>query len=72
MSLGEALNVPLPLVIGALLSASSFGSHACFYGDATVLFAQSCGVSVMEHAFTQLPYSLIAALAYVGYAYMIA
>jgi len=52
MSLGEALNIPLPLVIGALLSASSFGSHACFYGDATVLFAQSCGVSVMEHAFT--------------------
>ncbi len=61
MPLGEAMGVSTPLVIGALLSASSFGSHACFYGDATVLSAQSSGVSVMEHALTQLPYALIAA-----------
>ena len=71
MPLGEAMNVPIPLMIGALLSASSFGSHACFYGDATVLSAQSSGVSVMEHALTQLPYALIAAglasVAYIAY-----
>lgn len=71
MPLGQAMDVPIPLMIGALLSASSFGSHACFYGDATVLSAQSSGVSVMEHALTQLPYALVAAalaaLAYIGY-----
>ena len=74
MPLGEAMNVPIPLMIGALLSASSFGSHACFYGDATVLSAQSSGVSVIEHALTQLPYALIAAAlasaAYIGYGVM--
>lgn len=71
MPLAAAMDVPTPLVIGALLSASSFGSHACFYGDATVLSAQSSGLSVMEHALTQLPYALIAAalasLAYIAY-----
>jgi Na+/H+ antiporter NhaC len=73
MPLGAAMDVPTALTIGALLSASSFGSHACFYGDATVLSAQSSGVSVMEHALTQLPYALIAAaaasVAYVGYTF---
>ncbi len=62
MPLGAAIGAPTPLVIGALLSASSFGSHACFYGDATVLSAQSSGLSVMEHALSQLPYALLAAL----------
>lgn len=61
MPLAQAIGTPTPLVIGALLSASSFGSHACFYGDATVLSAQSSGLSVMEHALTQLPYALVAA-----------
>ncbi|MGI9288053.1 MAG: Na+/H+ antiporter NhaC family protein [Pseudomonadales bacterium] len=71
MPLAASMEVATPLVIGALLSASSFGSHACFYGDATVLSAQSSGLSVMEHALTQLPYALIAAtlasLMYMGY-----
>jgi Na+/H+ antiporter NhaC len=75
MPLGAAMDVPTALTIGALLSASSFGSHACFYGDATVLSAQSSGVSVMEHALTQLPYALIAAtaaaIAYIGYAFIV-
>jgi Na+/H+ antiporter NhaC len=75
MPLGAAMNVPTALTIGALLSASSFGSHACFYGDATVLSAQSSGVSVMEHALTQLPYALIAAAiasaGYVAYTFLV-
>ncbi len=62
MPLGQAVGAPDALVIGALLSASSFGSHACFYGDATVLSAQSSGLSVMEHALSQLPYALLAAV----------
>ena len=61
MPLAESMGVPAPLAIGALLSASAFGSHACFYSDATVLAAQGSGCGVMEHALTQIPYALLAA-----------
>lgn len=59
--LATTLDANLPLVVGALISASAFGSHACFYGDSTVLSAKACGISPMNHALTQLPYTLIAA-----------
>jgi len=75
LPLGIALEVPIPLIIGAVLSASTFGSHACFYTDATVLAAQSSGVDTIKHALTQFPYALIAALtasiAYIAYAYIV-
>jgi len=61
MPLAMAVDANIPLVIGALISASAFGSHACFYGDSTVLSAKACGISPMNHALTQLPYTLIAA-----------
>jgi Na+/H+ antiporter NhaC len=51
----------MTMVIGATLSASTFGSHACFYSDATVLTAQATGTTAMQHALTQIPYALIAA-----------
>ena len=62
------------LVIGATLSASTFGSHACFYSDATVLTAQSSGCTPFQHAITQIPYAVIAAVisivGYLGIAYL--
>jgi tetracycline resistance efflux pump len=61
LPLAESVGVSAPLAIGALISASAFGSHACFYSDATVLSAQGSGCGVMEHALTQIPYALIAA-----------
>ena len=61
LPLAANVGVSEPLAIGALLSASAFGSHACFYSDATVLSAQGSGCGVMEHALTQIPYALIAA-----------
>lgn len=57
-----ALDVSTPLVIGALLSASSFGSHACFFSDSSLLAAQGAGCSPMQHAFTQFPYALLGAV----------
>ncbi|EED33024.1 Na+/H+ antiporter NhaC [gamma proteobacterium NOR5-3] len=67
-ALGQNLNADMTLLIGATLSASTFGSHACFYSDATVLTAQATGCTPMQHALTQLPYALIAAaVAGVGY-----
>lgn len=62
MPLGAAADVSAPLMVGALMSASAFGSHACFYSDSTVLAAQGAGCGVMSHALTQLPYALIAAV----------
>ena len=68
MPLAYAVEADIPLVIGALLSASSFGSQACFYSDSTVLAAQGSGCNLVSHAITQLPYCLIAAgLAFVGF-----
>ncbi|ANO50087.1 Na+/H+ antiporter NhaC family protein [Woeseia oceani] len=61
-TLSHNLGADMSLVIGATLSASTFGSHACFYSDATVLTAQSTGCTPMQHALTQIPYALIAAV----------
>lgn len=67
-TLGNNLGADMTLVIGATLSASTFGSHACFYSDATVLTAQATGCTPMQHALTQIPYALVAAgITVVGY-----
>jgi tetracycline resistance efflux pump len=60
--LAQAMNTNLPLAIGAVISAGALGSHACFYGDATVLSAAGSGCSNMDHALTQIPYAIIAAV----------
>ncbi|NQY87751.1 MAG: sodium:proton antiporter [Colwellia sp.] len=62
LPLAQQMGTPLPVVIGAMMSAAAFGSHACFYSDSTVLAAQASEVGVMEHALSQLPYVLISAL----------
>lgn len=68
MPLAQSVGADIPLVIGALLSASSFGSQACFYSDSTVLAAQGSGCNLVSHAVTQLPYALIAAvIAFIGF-----
>lgn len=61
-ALTNNLGADMMLVIGATLSASTFGSHACFYSDATVLTAQASGCTPFQHALTQIPYALIAAM----------
>ena len=50
------------LALGATISGAVFGSHCCFFGDATVLAATSCEISPIQHAMTQLPYGLISCL----------
>ena len=60
--LAEAFDVNTPLMVGALLSASCFGSHACFYSDSTILSAQGAGCKTYDHAISQLPYALIGAV----------
>ncbi|GKW48800.1 Na+/H+ antiporter NhaC family protein [Halomonas sp. NCCP-2165] len=73
-TLGHNLGADMTLVIGATLSASTFGSHACFYSDATVLTAQASGCTPFQHAFTQIPYAALAgclaAAAYLALGYL--
>lgn len=58
-----------PLVVmGAIVSGATLGSHACFYSDATVLTSSCCKMNNMDHALSQLPYAMCAAgIATVGY-----
>lgn len=49
------------LTMAAIISGGAFGSHACFYTDATVLASNSAGIDNMEHALSQMPYVMIAA-----------
>ena len=60
--LAASLEVHPWLAIGAVVSAGAFGSHACFYGDATVLSSSATGCNNMAHVLTQLPYALLAGL----------
>ena len=56
-----ALNGSVVLTMAAIISGGAFGSHACFYTDATVLSSNSAGIDNMEHALTQWPYVFISA-----------
>ena len=38
-----------------------FGSHICFYSDATVITSAACGCDNFKHALSQMPYGFIAA-----------
>lgn len=69
--IGEALGANTILIMAAIISGGAFGSHSCFYTDATLLASKSAGIDNIEHAVSQLPYIIIAAAATViGYAIM--
>lgn len=56
------------LTVAAILSSATFGAHACFYSDATVLSSSASGIENMDHALTQIPYASIGAgVAVIGY-----
>ena len=59
--LAMELDVNMPLAVSAVLSAGVFGSHVCFYSDATVLTSAATGCNNFNHAYTQAPYGLLAA-----------
>jgi len=56
------LNVNVALAVGAVISAGVFGSHICFYSDATVITSAATGCENFAHAKTQMPYGILAAL----------
>ncbi|MCD8081962.1 MAG: hypothetical protein LUE86_00185 [Clostridiales bacterium] len=66
--LGAAISANPVLIMAAIISGGAFGSHACFYCDATLLSSNSAGIDNMEHAVSQLPYvAMGAAVSVVGF-----
>ena len=59
--LAQALGVNTPLAVAAVLSAGVFGSHICFYSDATIISSAACGCDNFEHGLSQMPYGFIGA-----------
>jgi Na+/H+ antiporter NhaC len=59
--LANNLDVNMPLAVSAVLSAGVFGSHVCFYSDATILTSAATGCNNFRHAITQAPFGLLAA-----------
>lgn len=55
------LNANTTLVVSAVLSAGVFGSHICFYSDATVITSSATGCNNFDHAVTQAPFGLLCA-----------
>ncbi len=60
LAMGVGAN--MPLTIAALLSAGVFGSHVCFFADATILTSAATGCDNYRHSITQMPFGLLAAL----------
>lgn len=60
LPLAESIGTNLLLVMGAIVSGATLGSHACFYSDATVLTSSCCKIENMDHALSQIPYALCA------------
>jgi Na+/H+ antiporter NhaC len=55
-----ALQVPLPLAVGAVLSGGVFGDHASILSDTTIVSAMASVADLVDHFTTQLPYALVA------------
>ncbi len=52
-----------PIVaVGAVCSAGVWGSHICFYSDATILSSAATGCDNFRHAITQMPFGLLGAI----------
>lgn len=60
--LAQNLDADVTLAVSAVLSAGVFGSHVCFYSDATVITSSATGCNNFDHAMTQAPYGVMAAV----------
>ena len=64
----QALGLPAPLVVGAILSGGIFGDHCSPISDTSAVSALASGCDLLTHVKTQLPYALLGgALALVSF-----
>lgn len=59
--LAAAVGADPYVCIGAVCSAGVWGSHICFYSDATILSSAASGCDNYRHAVTQMPYGFLGA-----------
>lgn len=60
--LSAALGANPFIAVGAVCSAGVWGSHICFYSDATILTSAACGCDNFRHAITQVPFGFVGAV----------
>jgi len=61
ITLSMDIGANVALTSAAVLSAGVFGSHICFYSDATILTSTACGCDNYRHAITQMPFGFLSA-----------
>ena len=59
--LAQSIGCDVTLAVSAVLSAGVFGSHICFYSDATVITSAATGCNNFNHAVTQAPFGIMCA-----------
>ncbi|MEO1079089.1 MAG: Na+/H+ antiporter NhaC family protein [Pseudomonadota bacterium] len=66
--IATALDLPIPLLLGAAISGAIFGDHASPISDTTVVASMASASDHIDHVRTQIPYALVAAaIASVGF-----
>jgi Na+/H+ antiporter NhaC len=58
--LGIGADLPLPLVLAAVLGGGVFGDHCSPISDTTIIASLASGCDHLEHVRTQIPYALVA------------
>lgn len=54
-----AFNIDAEILYGVAISASVFGSNACYYSDATVITSTFTEIDTVEHAQACMPYNIL-------------
>ncbi|WP_297242935.1 Na+/H+ antiporter NhaC family protein [uncultured Flavonifractor sp.] len=68
ISMALAIDAPVGMAIGVVLSGGIFGDHCSPISDTTVLSSVGSSCNHIDHVKTQLPYALtVASAAFVGY-----
>ena len=67
--LANEVGIPLPYVIGGMISGAIFGDQNSPISDSVILTSRISGVNIISHVKSQIPYTGLALLlAFVGYA----
>jgi len=59
LPLAEGLGLPLPLMLGAVLSGGIFGDYASPLSDTTIISSMAAACDHLDHVQTQLPYAVL-------------
>ena len=74
LGLGASFGLPIPLLIGAVISGGIFGDHVSPISDTTIISSMASGCDHIEHVRTQMPYALVAAglasIIYLGFGWV--